>query len=388
MMWGALAFATEKLAERVRSLPRPTPPPAPAGRAAGFVLDDDTPSKAARWLVRGILPPDGLAFLAGQSGAGKSFVAVDLAVSLATGAPWFGHATRERVGVAILAAEGGGGLKRRLDAAKRHRGISEPLPIAMHPAVPNLRDASARTMIEASLKDIDRDFRARFGVRLGVVFIDTMGAAFALEDESANAEANTVVRALRSMGAATGALIMPVHHVGKDATKGMRGASAWHAAGDVVLMIAARRNDLGKVEAREAGISKSRDGEEGPLGAFGLVDVQLGIDEHGDAFGSCAVEHRPDEPTGQTRPRKKPKGEPRNLTVLQDVLRVAGKPMSSEDARKAFGAAYGGSADAARKAFKRATSDLAQAGVVLVDGDRLELVREAIAEWDSTTPFA
>ena len=42
------------------------------------------------WLVAGILPAKSIAQLYGGSGSGKSFVALDMALSVATGRPWLG----------------------------------------------------------------------------------------------------------------------------------------------------------------------------------------------------------------------------------------------------------------------------------------------------------
>ena len=50
----------------------------------GVVFDGEAPSEPPRELVKGLLPADGVAFIGGQSGAGKTFIAVDLAVALAS----------------------------------------------------------------------------------------------------------------------------------------------------------------------------------------------------------------------------------------------------------------------------------------------------------------
>jgi RecA-family ATPase len=82
-------------------------------------------------LIRGLLPYKGIAFVGGQSGAGKTFVSVDLAVSLSTKTSFFDREVRERVGVAYLAAEGGEQLGNRLFAAARARGLElSNVPIA------------------------------------------------------------------------------------------------------------------------------------------------------------------------------------------------------------------------------------------------------------------
>jgi hypothetical protein len=44
-----------------------------------------------RWLIQGIWPADAYGVLAAQEKAGKTWAALDLAVSVATGQPWLDH---------------------------------------------------------------------------------------------------------------------------------------------------------------------------------------------------------------------------------------------------------------------------------------------------------
>src|SRR3990167_7919183 len=64
------------------------------------------------WLIKHYLPAGGLVGLYGQPGHYKSFVAIDMAMSVATGQPWQGADTR-RGHVIYVAAEGGTGIAKR-----------------------------------------------------------------------------------------------------------------------------------------------------------------------------------------------------------------------------------------------------------------------------------
>jgi len=44
-----------------------------------------------RWLIQGLWPADAYGVLAAQEKAGKTWAALDLAVSVATGQPWLDH---------------------------------------------------------------------------------------------------------------------------------------------------------------------------------------------------------------------------------------------------------------------------------------------------------
>lgn len=103
---------------------------ASVGGGVPFVFDGQAAAKTQAMLIKRIIPVAGICFIGGQSGAGKTFVAVNAVVCLASGCSFFGFPIRERIGVAILAAEGAGGLQRRIEAAKAFLGIERPLPIA------------------------------------------------------------------------------------------------------------------------------------------------------------------------------------------------------------------------------------------------------------------
>jgi AAA domain/Bifunctional DNA primase/polymerase, N-terminal len=258
----------------------------------GFIEDDDSPIPEPDELVKGLLPKEGVAFIGGQSQAGKSFIAIHLAYCLASTASFFGRRIKERVGVAILVAEGSGTYRRRLRVACEHVCEGEKVPVAYLPDVPNLSDDKEITKLIPRLRQLDRYFRKTYGVRLGVVIIDTVAAAFDLDDEDDNSEAAKTIRRMKTLGTQVGVLIMPIHHYGKMSTTGLRGASGWKAGCDAILSVLANIDQFtGKVSGyRELALAKSRDGEAGPVAPFDLVYSHLGTDSDGDDFGSLYVE--------------------------------------------------------------------------------------------------
>jgi RecA-family ATPase len=93
-----------------------------------------------------LLPYQGIAFIGGQSGAGKTFLACDLAVALGSETSFFGHAVKERIGVAMIAAEGAEQIGNRLHAAAHARGVRmADLPIAWRGDVPLLKTPATST---------------------------------------------------------------------------------------------------------------------------------------------------------------------------------------------------------------------------------------------------
>jgi len=241
-------------------------------------------------LIKGLLPRNGIAFIGGQSGAGKTFIAIDLAVALTTGQTFFGRKVKEKVGVLFLAGEGAETIQPRLTVACMARHVERLLPISWTATIPDFTKPDEVRAFIAKLKREAAWMQENHGVRMGAIVIDTLSAVFNMQDENDNSEAARIIRALKVIGDALDVLLIPIHHYGKGAETGLRGASAWRAGCDAVLSITADRNQLtGVVSGHSLWLAKSRVGEEGPVGAFGLRTMLLGLDEDGDELTSCYV---------------------------------------------------------------------------------------------------
>lgn len=353
-------------------------PPCPPG----WSLVEHHRVLAPRMLVKGLLPYAGLAFVGGQSGAGKTFIACDLATAIASGTKFFNRPVKERVGVAFIAAEGGEQLGNRLLGAAHARGLKiGDLPIAWRGDAPALKTPRDVEAVADQLGALGAFIRARYRVRLGVAILDTVAATFDLEDEDKNSEVARAIRKMRSLGERLGALIIPVHHYGKTAATGLRGGSGWRAGADVVLSVIAERKELtGEITGRELALAKARDGIEGPIAPFALTFTQLGSDEDGEAFGTCIVEPRFGEAFVSSARKVR---EPASLRAFRaafteamdtcgQTIRVRGdgpavRAAKVTDVRAQFDRRYATGesdpkkrADAGRKAFGRALDRLAQ----------------------------
>jgi RecA-family ATPase len=76
------------------------------------------------------MPQAGLCVLYGESGSGKTFMALDLALAWRNG-PAVARAPRQAGAVVYIAAEGAGGFRNRVVAALRHRDLrASDVPIA------------------------------------------------------------------------------------------------------------------------------------------------------------------------------------------------------------------------------------------------------------------
>lgn len=99
-------------------------------------------------------------------------------------------------------------------------------------------------------------------------------------------EAEDMGRALahcRGIHAATGAVVLLVHHSGKDQSRGARGWSGLKGAMDAQIEV------LRLPSGRMLRVAKQKDGEDGLAWGFELDQVPVDVDDEGDVITSCVV---------------------------------------------------------------------------------------------------
>ena len=228
-----------------------------------------------RWFIKGCLPDADMGIIYGPSGSGKSFVALDVAAALARGIFWRGRRTRQ-ARVLVIAAEGTGGVSGRIRAYCRHHGITvDEFGVSIMYAAPNFLD-------QEDITDVYSALRAAGGFDL--VIVDTFAQVTPGANENASEDMGRALTNVRALREASGAMIILIHHAGKDATRGSRGWSGLKAAADFQWEII--RHEDG---TREIHVEKLKDGEDGVRWGFTLERVTLGLDEDGDEITSCVL---------------------------------------------------------------------------------------------------
>ncbi len=189
------------------------------------------------WLIERILPQGGVAVLYGASASGKTFVAVDMALSIARGFRWCGQAVVSGRPLYVI-CEGAGGMGLRLKAWKMAHAIpfEESVGCDFLPQPVPLMDREA----------VDEVILAAQGMLKmpNLIVVDTLAMAMAGGEENSNDHANTVVRHCKVLAEATGATVLLVHHKGNSGDK-MRGASALYAGVDTVIEVLREDNGDG-----------------------------------------------------------------------------------------------------------------------------------------------
>jgi hypothetical protein len=260
--------------------------------------------RRAGWIVKGVLPRAGLALLVGASGSGKTFFALDLIGAIARGLEWRGRKVVKGRAV-VIAAEGAGGFRNRLEAYTSFHGIDPAsLDIGVIPDAPNFLVADDVKAVVAALRT--------FG-KLDVIVVDTYAQVMPGGDENGGVDGGKVVKHCQLLHKLTGALVILVHHVGKDLSKGARGWSGLRAAADVEITVERAQDH------RAATVTKQKDGEEGQEFGFRLNTVSIGQDDEGEDITSCVVGHTAALPKAEQK--KDPKGDNEKvvLKVAQDL---------------------------------------------------------------------
>lgn len=133
------------------------------------------PRTLIRPLIKGIIPGRGIGMIFGAPKAGKTFIALDMVLSVAVGKPWNGHAVKQNAGpIVYIAGEGHAGFRWRVEAWETERGVKvNPEWFLLTERSVNFGDANALKQLRA---DIDFLPRKPSCIVIDTVFRATAGA--------------------------------------------------------------------------------------------------------------------------------------------------------------------------------------------------------------------
>jgi hypothetical protein len=170
------------------------------------------------------IPAGGFAVLFGPSGVGKSFLALDWALCIAAGLPWYGQPVRAGT-VVYIVAEGVAGVSARVSAWLKARQQNHVARIRFIPEAANLLDPTQCARVARTLQTLDEPPT--------LIVWDTMARSMVGGDENAARDVGMAIDAADRIAAPYAAARLFVHHTGKNG-EDERGSSSLRGAVDIM----------------------------------------------------------------------------------------------------------------------------------------------------------
>lgn len=347
---------------------------------------DDLEYKEADFLVEGLLERDSLVGVFGESGAGKSFLIIDLLASISAGIDFHGRPVQQAPCI-YIAGEGKRGIIKRNKAWnigrwKNPDGKKPFYPVTMEISLPDER------MEEKLIELIDNTIRENDLPTPGVIALDTLARTLS-GDENSNADVSAYIRCLdRVKKRYPGSTVIIVHHTGHSEKDRARGASALKCALDCEIRVQINADPGTGQKVMTVSNSKAKDAEEFPDLFFSMNPVKVFTKANGEAETSCYLT---EEIADQTSLKNKlPARASTALDSYREALQEAVRNKVKTDDLKNihegvhldewrtffYRRSTAESSEAKRKAFERARSDLVKMKILEVDSDRYKLTGE------------
>jgi hypothetical protein len=228
------------------------------------------------YLVKGIIPREGLVVVWGPPKCGKTFWAFDIVMHVALGWEYRGRRV-ERGAVIYIACEGERGLAARTEAFRRGKmseEITDNVPFYL---------ITTRLDLVADAAELIRDVQAQIGnTACSALVVDTLNRSIH-GSESDDADMGAYVKAADALREAFGCAVIIIHHCGTDGTR-PRGHTSLTGAADA--QIAVKRDADGVVTTN---VEWMKDGPEGAETRSTLEVVEVGTDEDREPITSCVV---------------------------------------------------------------------------------------------------
>lgn len=274
------------------------------------------------WIVKGILPENSIGAIVGASGCGKTFISIDLAMSVATGKP-YRDLNVHKGNVFYVPSEDKSGLLSRaktwLDKNPEYAGESENFYYAdNHPQLPAREDDFIESV--SAVPD------------LKLLIIDTLNMTFD-GDENSTSDMTTYIQCIKRLRRVHPNMsVMLVHHSGHK-SKRARGSTVFYASLDCEIFV--------EMDNKFMTMTNSK-----PKGSIAftpyITELQSEIDpsrvdSDGDAVRVAWVEHNPAYlPAPIDTGNEKAKGKGKNQKTVFNALKAACVSFEGSIARDDF----------------------------------------------------
>jgi hypothetical protein len=218
----AFPIAIARAQELITRLPR--------AAGAGFRLLSDIEIEGLErphGIVGDMLFARTLAVLFGAPGSGKSFVALDWSLSIASGTPWLGREVDQGT-VVYVAPEGSSGLGSRIRAWKAARRVRGSVDAHFLPATASLLSDADMVRLSESIRSLPEMPR--------LVVFDTLARSMPGGDENSSTDMGIAIAAADRIREEIGCTVLLVHHTNAGGER-ERGSTALRGAADTMLAL-------------------------------------------------------------------------------------------------------------------------------------------------------
>lgn len=234
-------------------LERPADQEAEPSRGRFYPEDEDEQEqgKDPTWLIPDLVPDEATVMIYGPTQSYKSFVAVEIALSVAAGIPSFAGAPARSGCVFYAALEGRTNLKKsRRRAWKLARGVDKVPNFYTMPAPLLILPEEVEAFVEAVTARLD-------GRPCAGIVLDTLAKVMSGMNENDAKDAGQFIRFADHLKETFRCPVYFIHHTGRDASHD-RGSTAFRAGADTVIKVDADRH----TRMMTVKVEKHKDAEE------------------------------------------------------------------------------------------------------------------------------
>ena len=214
------------------------------------------------WQIEEHFPSNSFVVMYGASGSGKSFVALDMALSVATGVPLYGRFQTKKGPVCYIASEGGLGMRYRIQAWCREKGV-KPENFCLITDAFDLTGKGEALDVIATVWD-------KLGCLPQLIVVDTLSRNFGAGDENGAKDMGCCCRSIDVLRKWSNGAVISIHHSGHKESQRERGHSKLRADADTMISVV--RAEDGMVIKN----IKQKDAEEFPAYTLTTQNVSLG----------------------------------------------------------------------------------------------------------------
>lgn len=216
--------------------------------------------KPVSWVVPGIIPEAGCGLLVSAPKVGKTRIAIEMALGLATGRKPLGIAMRKPLSVGFFSLEDGEylfssrlneGINKSPGRQKYHWDGHITRDLLWEPAVPMSLFTNFAQIDLSDHEDKQRLYETILKYDLKLVIIDTLSMAIGKSDVSNSKDMYAILKDIKTIAKTTGCAIMFIHHTrkrvfekGESIQEMVLGSTALHAWSDFIMNLVAPSEEV------------------------------------------------------------------------------------------------------------------------------------------------